>query len=161
MFNYIQIFDSTLYPEILKLYQSNKDYFKLNDTEVTFQTVDEDVHAKPDSVLNENKKYFLVTDEFDKPKAVLDYLVDYPTTNVVYIGLFLVDKALQRKHIGRQIIREQLEKFRAMKKKAVRLGVLVENKSAIAFWESLGFVIIEENKQNTNGNLVHELELAL
>jgi hypothetical protein len=110
MLTYTQITSKTLYPEILQVYKSNQDYFDLSETSsINFAQIDKDVHAKPDIVASEDKKYFLIKDKQNKPIAILDYLLNYPDKNTVFLGFLLVDKTCQSQGIGRAILKEQKE----------------------------------------------------
>lgn len=158
-FRYCLIEDSEKYPEILALYQRNQDYFALSESNaLTLAQVDEDVHAKPEQVASEDKRYFLITDENDKAVAVLDYALGYPDDKTVFIGLLVVDKVFQGQGIGRALIMEQLRYFRSIGMTKVRLGVLNNNSAGLAFWQRLGFEIVEANKKSTKHDLVDVLE---
>ena len=162
MFRYVLIETDEKYSEILALYQRNKDYFALNGTsKLDLVQVDEDVHSGPAHITPENKKYFLLTDDKDRPLGVLDYILGYSNEATVFIGLFLVDKIFQSQGIGRAIVTEQLTYFRSIGMRKVRLAVLENNPNGLAFWQRLGFEVFEENKQSTDGDLVHVLHYRL
>ena len=93
MFQYLLIETDEKYPEILALYERNQDFFALSQSSaVTLAQVDADVHAGPENLAPENKKYFLITDDNETPIAVLDYALGYPDDQTVFIGLLIVDK---------------------------------------------------------------------
>ncbi|GAX47068.1 GNAT family N-acetyltransferase [Pseudolactococcus reticulitermitis] len=162
MFHYLLIETSEKYPEILALYERNQDYFALSqNSAVTLSQVAEDVHSGPAQVTPENKKYFLLTDDKDRILGVLDYVLGYPDEQTVFIGLFLVDKIFQGQGIGRAIVTEQMTYFRSIGMAKVRLAVLENNPNGLAFWQRLGFEIIEDNKMSTDGDLVCVLSYRL
>ncbi|MGW1254574.1 N-acetyltransferase family protein [Streptomyces sp. NPDC002513] len=56
-----------------------------------------------------------------------------------WIGLLMVDAALQRQGYGRRLASLVEERFRAAGRTAVRLAVLDGNSRGLAFWTSLGY----------------------
>lgn len=74
----------------------------------------------------------------------MDLIFGYPKKNTAYIGLFVIDKRLQRKSIGRKIFSILEEKLADMDFYKIRLGVIKENINGKLFWESMGFKKINE-----------------
>ncbi|GAB2023443.1 GNAT family N-acetyltransferase [Pseudolactococcus yaeyamensis] len=162
MFCYLLVETDEKYPEILALYQRNRDYFALSpNSAVTLAQVADDVQSGPAQIATENKRYFLLTDDKGRPLGVLDYVLGYPDEQTVFIGLLVVDKPLQGQGIGRAIVTEQIAYFRSIGMSKVRLAVLENNPNGLAFWQGLGFEIVEENKHSTDGDLVHVLSYTL
>ena len=162
MFQYLLIETDEKYPEILALYERNQDFFALSQSSaVTLAQVDADVHAGPENLAPENKKYFLITDDNETPIAVLDYALGYPDDQTVFIGLLIVDKIFRGQGLGHKIVAEQLDHFRSIGMRKVRIAVLDNNPAGLAFWQGLGFEIIEKNKHSTDGDLVHVLSYTL
>ncbi|AWW38923.1 MULTISPECIES: GNAT family N-acetyltransferase [Streptomyces] len=59
-----------------------------------------------------------------------------------WIGLLLVDPAVQRQGHGRRLASHVEERFRAAGRIAVRLAVLENNPKGLAFWTALGYEVI-------------------
>ncbi|MFI5798343.1 GNAT family N-acetyltransferase [Streptomyces sp. NPDC051677] len=60
-----------------------------------------------------------------------------------WIGLLIVDARVQGQGVGRRIVAEVEEQFRADGRSAVRLAVLDVNPKGLAFWTALGYEVIE------------------
>ncbi|MDQ0991581.1 GNAT family N-acetyltransferase [Streptomyces sp. V3I7] len=59
-----------------------------------------------------------------------------------WIGLLMVDTAVQRQGYGRRIAEAVEDRFRAQGRSAVRLAVLDDNTQGLAFWTALGYEAI-------------------
>ncbi len=70
--------------------------------------------------------------------AVMDFVYAYPDEETVFIGLFMVDQAYQRKGIGSHIVTEALAYFAKNFRKA-RLAYVKGNPQSQHFWEKQGF----------------------
>lgn len=70
--------------------------------------------------------------------AVMDFVYAYPDEETVFIGLFMVDQAYQRKGIGSQIVTEALAYFTKKFRKA-RLAYVKGNPQSQHFGEKQGF----------------------
>ena len=162
MFRYVLIETDEKYPDILAFYERNQDFFALSqNSAVTLAQVDADVQAGPKDLAPENKRYFLITDDNETPIAVLDYALGYPDVQTVFIGLLIVDQHFRGQGIGRAIVAEQLTYFRSIGMNKVRLAVLENNPAGLAFWQGLGFEIVDASKRSTDGDLVHVLRYRL
>jgi ribosomal protein S18 acetylase RimI-like enzyme len=162
MFRYVLIETDEKYPDILAFYERNQDFFALSqNSAVTLAQVDADVQAGPKDLAPENKRYFLITDDNETPIAVLDYALGYPDVQTVFIGLLIVDQHFRGQGIGRAIVAEQLTYFRSIGMTKVRLAVLENNPAGLAFWQGLGFEIVDASKRSTDGDLVHVLRYRL
>ena len=71
--------------------------------------------------------------------AILDIVKGYPEENIVYIGWFMVNKDMQGKGIGREIIDKVIEVLRNVAFHAVMLGCIKDNVEAYRFWTNNGF----------------------
>ncbi|WP_306333756.1 N-acetyltransferase [Streptomyces sp. KL118A] len=65
-----------------------------------------------------------------------------PTDPDPWIGLLMVDAALHRTGVGRELTSLVEERFRAAGHDAVRLAVLENNPKALRFWTALGYLVI-------------------
>ncbi|GHE32330.1 hypothetical protein GCM10017771_49100 [Streptomyces capitiformicae] len=59
-----------------------------------------------------------------------------------WIGLLVVAAGVQRRGHGRELVSRVEERFRQAGRTAVRLAVLDNNPSGLAFWTSLGYEVI-------------------
>ena len=71
--------------------------------------------------------------------AILDIVRGYPEEYIVYIGWFMVNKDMQGKGIGREIIDKVIEVLRNVAFHAVMLGCIKDNVEAYRFWTNNGF----------------------
>ncbi|GAA3061277.1 GNAT family N-acetyltransferase [Streptomyces glomeratus] len=63
-----------------------------------------------------------------------------------WIGLLMVDAALERQGYGRRIVSRVEDRLRAAGRTAVRLAVLDDNARGLAFWASLGYETIDHRR---------------
>ncbi|WP_369213496.1 GNAT family N-acetyltransferase [Streptomyces flavofungini] len=59
-----------------------------------------------------------------------------------WIGLLMVDAALHRTGVGRELATAVEDRFRAAGRDAARLAVLENNPGALRFWTALGYLVI-------------------
>lgn len=148
----IKYFDeSEKIQKALKIYKTNEEFFHLLSEEegigkekIATKTVIKDLESLPPNVSYDDKYYGILIDEEKEPVGVLDLIFGYPKKNTAYIGLFVIDKRLQRKSIGRKIFSILEEKLADMDFYKIRLGVIKENINGKLFWESMGFKKINE-----------------
>ena len=72
---------------------------------------------------------------------VVGFLASRTTARVVHVQGLAVDAEARQRGIGRALLRACLESQLAMRAAAVALSVSVENRAAIALYESEGFVV--------------------
>ncbi|MEV0256157.1 GNAT family N-acetyltransferase [Streptomyces sp. NPDC050732] len=65
-----------------------------------------------------------------------------PTDPDPWIGLLMVDAAVHRGGLGRELASLVEERFRSAGRDAVRLAVLENNPKALRFWTALGYLVI-------------------
>ncbi len=97
-------------PSILSLYESNPLYFQHCPPEPNFATVKEDMLCLPEGKAKADK-FFVGFWNGSDLVAVMDFVYAYPDEETVFIGLFMVDQAYQRKGIGSHIVTEALAYF--------------------------------------------------
>lgn len=122
---------------ILKLAQTNPYYYKCVPPVVTAESVEKDMKALPPNTTVKDKFYV----GFYKDKelvAVLDLIFNYPNSNSIFIGFFMMHKKYQRKGIGSQIVQEILSHIPTPYTEA-HLGVASKNEIAKNFWQKNGF----------------------
>lgn len=72
--------------------------------------------------------------------GVIDYLMENPKDHFPWLGLLMIHSDYQGYGFGVQAFTIYENEMRKRGVNQVRLGVLSENKMAVRFWESLGFV---------------------
>jgi ribosomal protein S18 acetylase RimI-like enzyme len=90
--------------------------------------------------------------EASTPVAILSILEDYPREGILYIGLFLVDNALQRKRVGSEVMAGVANACGGMFD-AIQLSVQSNNLDALRFGESQGFFAEERAAERETDNL--------
>lgn len=135
----------------LKIYKTNIEFFNLLSEEegigkekIAYGTVLKDLSNLPPNI-GPDKKYFgIIVDEDNEVIGVLDLIYGYPKKDIAYIGLFVIDKKLQRRKIGKEIIKDLEEKLKEREFTKIKLGVIKINPKGKAFWESVGFTQTKE-----------------
>ena len=87
-------------PSILSLYESNPLYFQYCPPKPNLASVKEDILRLPEGKAKADKFYVGFWNGSDLV-AVMDFVYAYPDEETVFIGLFMVDQAYQRKGIDR------------------------------------------------------------
>ncbi|MYL35403.1 GNAT family N-acetyltransferase [Pontibacillus yanchengensis] len=92
--------------------------------------------------------------------GIVDYLMRNPKDGYPWIGLFMIHYDYQEYSFGYQayIALENLLVDHGLKE--IRLGVLVNNRKAHSFWESVGFTYIKNSVTNEK-NEVYVYEKSL
>ena len=88
---------------------------------------------------NDDDKFYLGFFERDRLAALMDFICAYPCENAVFIGLFMVDAALQGQGVGSKIIQECCSYWKDLQFRKVQLGVDKENPQSNAFWKKTDF----------------------
>lgn len=69
----------------------------------------------------------------------LDLYHGYPDSDMLWIGIFVVDKAYRSKGFGKEIIKAVFHEASNNGWSKIGIGVYLKNWSALRFWTSLGF----------------------
>ncbi|MEV7951744.1 GNAT family N-acetyltransferase [Streptomyces rubiginosohelvolus] len=80
--------------------------------------------------------------------GLLCLLDRHPTDGQPWIGLLMVHGSLHRKGIGRLLVDLIEERFRSQNRDGIRLAVLENTPSSLAFWNSLGWQEIDRRTDN-------------
>ena len=136
---------------VLTLMNTNPIYFRYCPPFPSKDTIKEDMKALPPHKTIEDK-YYLGLYEENSLVCIIDLILDYPKTNIAFIGFFMIDKKYQGKHIGTNIINELIICLRSANYNEIRLGYVEGNNEAQSFWNAMGFyptgVIAKEEKDN-------------
>ncbi|HFI0255877.1 TPA: GNAT family N-acetyltransferase [Streptococcus suis] len=138
--------------QVLALYQTNPLYFEHFPPLPSLESLVNDlVDCPPGKDLSD--KYFLGFWDEARLVAVLDLIDGYPTAEVAYIGLFMVDKSHQGTGLGSAIIEEILNVLPNHLTK-VRLGYVESNPQSTHFWSKVGFSPTGEVKKAAGKNII-------
>lgn len=86
----------------------------------------------------------------EKMIALIDYQIGYRFSmkydhNCLWIGLFLVDEAWQRKKFGKEIIENVINEYKESCY-IIQLACIKENLKGLGFWKALGFKEIDVSR---------------
>ncbi|BCP60152.1 GNAT family N-acetyltransferase [Streptococcus parasuis] len=136
----------------MALYQAKTLYFEHFPPLPSMESLANDlVECPPGKELSD--KYFLGFWDKDQLLAVLDLIDGYPTAELAYIGLFMVDSRLAGQGLGSKVIAELLPRLATHFKK-VRLGYVESNPQASHFWSKVGFCPTGEVKELAGKTIV-------
>lgn len=124
-------------PTILELAKTNPYYYECVPPTVTAEAIEKDMKALPPNAILKDKFYV----GFFKEKellAVLDLIFNYPNSNSIFIGFFMMHKKYQHQGLSSQIIQEILSHIPAPYTE-VHLGVANKNEISKKFWRKNGF----------------------
>lgn len=144
--------------EVLGLYLENPQFFQYSEAEATREQVLSDMQVAP-SGIDASHKHFIGLFEGAELVAVMDVVEGYPTTDIAYLGLFMVRQHLQGKGLGTSIIRETEAYVRSSGFHSVRLAIDANNPQSTHFWQKNGYVAIRELTRN--GRPIYEAEHML
>ncbi|MBQ5968951.1 MAG: GNAT family N-acetyltransferase [Clostridia bacterium] len=128
---------------IFELCQRNTQYYRYCEAEPTKEQIKNDMQLLPPGVQPSDKYYigfFLKNDLV----AVMDLVDGYPEEPFVFIGFFMMKKALQGQGIGTAIIQECSAYFKTLGKTTIRLAIDKGNPQSAHFWKKNGFIVIRE-----------------
>lgn len=133
-----------LLERVLKVYNTNQEYFQISmNKKPSMESVIDDKNGMPPDSSLENKNYKLIILE-GVDIGVIDYIVNYPDEDTIYIGLFMIDGNFHRNGYGKKFIEEFITNMRKQGFNRIRLGVLNENIKAFEFWTRMEFNVVKE-----------------
>ncbi|MBD5450407.1 MAG: GNAT family N-acetyltransferase, partial [Lachnospiraceae bacterium] len=130
---------------IYNLSCKNKIFYQFHPPFVTRESIQEDIRALP-AGKDYNDKYYIGFFEKETLVAIMDLILDYPTKDTAFIGLFMMDFEYQNKNIGSKIISECTKCLKILGFHKIRLGVDKENPQSNAFWKKNSFVVADESE---------------
>ena len=125
----------------------NEIYYKFHPPFVTKESIVEDMKALPPHKSYDDK-YYVGFFDGDSLVANIDLILDYPTDEIAFIGLFMINLHYQNKGVGSKIIGDVCNYLKQLGYKKVRIGVDKENPQSNSFWQKNGFCIISEKEYN-------------
>ena len=123
---------------IFNLYRSNPQYFEAMHDTPTLSSAKADLAALPPNKTYDDK-YYLGFYDHNALIAVMDLILRFPNEQTVFVGLFMVDQAHQRKGIGSLIVSQALDYLKKQSFSACRLGYVQTNPQSRSFWTKNGF----------------------
>ncbi|GFN34568.1 GNAT family N-acetyltransferase [Tepidimicrobium xylanilyticum] len=139
-----------LLKDVLNIYETNEEYFKISmNGKPSIDSIIEDKNAMPPGLNFNNKKYKLISIN-GQYIGIIDYIMNYPDEDTVYIGLFIIHGDFHRKGYGRAFIDEFTINMKEKGYSKIRLGVLKQNKNGFKFWSIVGFKVVEEILNTTH-----------
>ncbi|HEM3671243.1 TPA: GNAT family N-acetyltransferase [Streptococcus suis] len=136
----------------MAFYQTNPLYFEHFPPLPSLESLANDlVECPPGKELSD--KYFSGFWDKERIVAILDLIDGYPTAEIAYIGLFMVDSRLAGQGLGSKIIAELLSQLATHFKK-MRLGYVESNPQSSHFWSKVGFCPTGKVKELAGKNIV-------
>lgn len=133
-----------LFDRTFKIYDTNHEYFQISMNEnPSMASVINDKNEIPPKSSLEDKNYKLITLN-DIDIGVIDYVVNYPDEDIIYIGLFMINGEFHRSGYGRMFMEEFIPRIKSQGFSRIRLGVLDQNIKAFEFWTKMGFNVVKE-----------------
>ena len=120
----------------------------------------DDLAAKPDA-------HFLVTRDLQSHVVIGTVWLEPVADGAWYLGLFTIDPARQKQHLGRALLSAAEEFAKARGAKSIRMGVLNVRDALIAWYERRGYVRTGETEPYPYGDnrfgtpLREDLEFAI
>ena len=129
---------------ILALCEGNRLFYQYHPPMATRESILADMTALPPNKSMEDKAYVGFFED-GKLAAILDWISGYPTKEIAWMGLFMVNAEEQGKGVGSGIIRGLAESLKAVGYREIRLGVDKGNPQSFAFWQKNGFEVLRED----------------
>lgn len=142
---------------VLKLYRSNVDYYAIAQNHPVSE--EDCVHDRTECPpgISEGQKYYLGFYREGFLIAVMDFVDGYPDTEIVYIGLFMIDRHFHGKGVGTGILLPFLAAMKACGFQKAALGCFESNTAGKGFWTRLGFTvdeIVDRTEEETTRRLM-------
>lgn len=130
---------------VYSLCKENTLYYEYCPPFVTKESIIKDMKVLPKNK-TPDEKYFVGYFEKDKLIAVADIVENYPETGTIFIGFFMVEKSIQGKGIGSEMISDFVAYAKLENYKKIRLAWVKGNPQAEHFWTKNGFKFFKETK---------------
>ena len=130
---------------ILALFQTDPEFFSLNDPQPDAAYILRDMKNLPPRCTMEQKHYLALWKD-GAPRAVLDLVEGYPRERTLFVGLFFLDPSLRRQGTGREMMDAVLQAAGDAGMDSVRLACLLNNPIGHAFWHAVGFGDLRQGK---------------
>ena len=136
-FNVKKLTESNI-DDMLALCEKNTFFFEYCPPAPTKKSLLEDLSALPPNKTLEDK-FFVGFYDKNKLVAICDLISGYPHAQTAFIGLFMLDKALQGQGLGTKMLNEMFAYLKKSGFKKVELSYIKGNPQSRAFWHKNGF----------------------
>ena len=110
--------------KVLNIYETNEEYFKiLMNGKPSIESIIEDKNDIPPGS-NFQDKYYKIISINGQDIGIIDYIINYPDEDTVYIGLFMINGDFHRQGYGKAFIEEFTANMKGKGYHRLRLGVL-------------------------------------
>ncbi len=125
-------------PEMLRLAQSNPQYYAYMHTAPTAENLTADLTALPPRRTPADKHFF---GWFDGERLVgmMDLIARHPQQDMAFIGWFILDGAKQGGGLGGRLMSAVMAMLAEQGVAEVRLGRVLGNPQSEGFWHAMGF----------------------
>ncbi len=125
-------------PEMLRVAVSNPFFYQYMRPDPNPESLVADLKALPPRRTMADKHFFGWF-EGERLVAMMDLIWRHPKDDMAFIGWFILDGALQGKHLGRRLVAQVLDMLKAQGIAEVRLGRIKGNPQSEHFWQVCGF----------------------
>ncbi len=115
------------------------------------------LRAVPDGKSSNDLFILGVFNKYNSLIGVVHIIKDYPKLNVWMLGLLLIDPKERNKGLGRLIHNEIVDFVKNKNGNKIRIGVLEDNKSALKFWNSVGYKLEKETEMDRGNNRIKKI----
>jgi len=125
--------------------------------DITMEECREDIYALPPNT-DLSQKFYLAFYKDNECIGLLDYIEGYPTSDVVYLGLFILSPRYQGAGVGSNIISKFVNCVRKNGFKEIKLACFESNEVGHAFWKHMEFTEEKVSTRENDGriyNLIH------
>lgn len=141
--------------DILALCLQNTQYYQYCGKQPSRELILNDLQITPPGIERSAKHYIGFYDG-STLIAVMDLIKGYPDGDSCFIGFFMMNRQLQGKQIGSEIVQEVCRCLKEAGFTAVRLGIDRGNPQSAHFWKKNGFLVIKEVAQDGGTILLAE-----
>lgn len=141
--------------DIYALCIKNTQYYAYCEKEPSKELIQQDMMITPPNIAL-NQKYYVGFYDQQKLMAIMDLIDGYPSSEYGFIGFFMMNKDMQGKEIGSQMIHDVCSYCKESGMEKIRLGIDKENPQSNYFWKKNGFEVIYEVVQEDGVILVAE-----
>ncbi len=132
--------------EILNVMRENTLFYKYTDSKPTKEEIINDMSITPPGI-DISKKHYIGFYELNELIAIMDLIDGYPSIDVAYVGLFMINNKYHGRGIGSTIIHDLEVYLKNIGKKSIQLAVDKGNPQSTGFWQKNGFVVFDEVKK--------------
>jgi GNAT superfamily N-acetyltransferase len=141
-----------MYKVLYDLYKTNTEYFSyFGEHDMTLEDCVRDTHSLPPNT-NVDQKFYIGFFRNNKLELIIDFYINFPEYNVIWIGLFMINGNLQRKGYGKYIINSFIQASKENGYLSIQLGVIEDNKEGLSFWKSFKFNEIRQKMMKEENN---------